>query len=87
MNSILAGPDRELRRLCGGIRDNVTEISASDVAWTRRAARLAQLKLPFVIVGFDPELDTAFSSALRDRFDLEVEIDPGSKRAQFSPKS
>jgi hypothetical protein len=61
------------------------ELSTRNPEWQREAARLARLKIPFVLTGFNPELDTAFFEALKLKYNLDATVDPTAARIQFTP--
>ena len=61
-------------------------LDAQDPQWQREAARLAKMGIPFVVVGFTNSLDAAFFQALKDRFNLDTNLDSESGRAYFKPK-
>ena len=63
------------------------ELNTCDAEWERDADRLARLKTPFVLVGFNYELDVEFCHALEKRYNLSATLDPNSSRAYFKPKS
>jgi len=60
-----------------------TEINTREPNWQREAARLAKLKLPFVVTGFNASLDKMFVDALAKKFGFNVTIDPVFGQAYF----
>lgn len=61
-------------------------VSTGEPEWQREVVRLAQRRIPFVLVGFRYVLDIAFCNALKERHNFQVTIDSETSRAHFKPK-